>query len=198
MKENQITENWTAARYIRENGEILDFTGLYEVSDMGRVRSLNYNQTGKAKIMNPGTIKCSDESIYYKVELRKDHKCLSVSVHRLILSSFDPTGWKPEYVVNHKKERTSISCDNRLQNLEWMTQKSNVNTENSKALRSKVMRNKPDRSKPIRVTFSDGTQRTFPSAMEVTRVLNIPNVISICINRSNGYYKKRMLYFEYM
>lgn len=197
MKENQVTEHWIAAKYIRPDGTILDFTGLYEVSDQGRVKSLNYKQTGKAKIMNPGTLKCSDESMYYKVELRKDHKNHSVSVHRLILSSFDHTNWKHGYVVNHKKERTSTSCDNKLQNLEWMTQKSNVNTENSKALRSKVMRNKPDRSKPIRVTFSDGTQETFPSAREVTRVLNIPNVISVCINRSNGYYKKRMLCFEY-
>lgn len=204
MKENQVTESWAPAVYIRPNGAIINFNGLYEVSDQGRVKSLNYKGTGKAKVMNPGTIECSDGTIYYKVELRKDHKNYSVSVHRLVLSTFRPNGhpegYFPKAVVDHIDARSSTSCVNKLANLRWVTQQQNTSTENSKVLRSKVMRNKPDRSKRVKVTNLTTREITmYPSAMEAGRALSInPRVPSNCIKCCKGYYKKLNLHFAYV
>lgn len=204
MKQNQITENWMPARYIRKNGAILDFTGLYEVSDLGRVRSLNYHRTGKAKELNTATYKDIDLSIYYMVMLCKDNKRYLLPVHRLILSSFRPEGHPEGYslgaVCNHKKERTSTSCINELWNLEWTTQKANVNTEHRRGLQSKAHTNHPSKSKRVRVTdLATGETTVYPSAMEAGRSLGInPKLPAACISNSKGFYKKMNLQFSYI
>ena len=33
--------------------DIKDYEGLYQVSNLGRIKSLNYNHTGKEKVMIP-------------------------------------------------------------------------------------------------------------------------------------------------
>ena len=45
-----MTEIWQTAIY---DGII--YEGLYKVSNLGRILSLNYRNTGKAELMNPGT-----------------------------------------------------------------------------------------------------------------------------------------------
>lgn len=204
MKENQITENWTPAVYIRENGEILDFKGLYEVSSLGRVKSLNYNHTGKAKVMCPQASEGNDGSIYYQVCLHKDGKKYVILVHRLVLSSFDQEGWSLGAVVNHKIERTPTSCINKLSNLEWTTQKENVNTEHCKELHAASMKgklvNRKDLSKAVKMTdTSTGEVTVYPSTIEAERVLGIPrSTVSQVIKKQKGYYKKLNLHFAYV
>ena len=47
-----ITEQWKTA--------IIDgivYEGLYKVSNLGKILSLNYRNTGKAELLNPGTNK---------------------------------------------------------------------------------------------------------------------------------------------
>ena len=34
--------------------DIQGYEGLYQVSNLGRVKSLNYNKTSKSKILSPG------------------------------------------------------------------------------------------------------------------------------------------------
>lgn len=201
MKKNQVTENWMPARYIREDGSVLDFTGLYEVSSLGRVRSLRF---GKTKILSPGTYENTSGAIYYMVTLRKDGKIYTLQVHRLILSSFRPEGHPEGYslgaVCNHKKERTSTSCINELWNLEWTTQKANVNTEHCKDLLSKTQINHPAKSKRVRVTdLTTGKVTIYPSAMEAGRALGVnPKLPSSYIHKCKGYYKKRNLHFAHV
>ena len=48
--------------------DVRGYEGLYQVSDMGNVRSLNYNHTGLPKILKPG----KDELGYLRVNLCKD------------------------------------------------------------------------------------------------------------------------------
>lgn len=194
MKE--IKERWTAAKFIRSNGTILDFTGLYEVSDQGRVRSLNYNHTKKAKVLRQNTLENNDGSIYYTVWICKDGKKYNKTVHRLVLSSFVPEGFRPGRIVNHKVERTPFVCDNSLVNLEWTTPKENVNTDHCKELHI----NRKDLSKTVTVTdLSTGRVATYPSTMETERSLCLPhNTVSTMIRKQNGYYKKLGLHFKYV
>ena len=204
MKENQITENWSPARYIRENETVLDFSGLYEVSDMGRVRSLNYNHTGKVKVLCQCTNKGKDGTIRHTVWLCKDRKQYNLNVHRLVLSSFRPKGHRDGYfsgaVVNHKIERTAVSCINELSNLEWISQRQNNSTEHCREARSKAHTNHPSLSKRVKVTdLTTGEVAEYPSAHEAGRALGInPNVPAGCIKCYKGYYKKLNLHFMYV
>lgn len=200
MKNQKTKEAWVPAKYFKTDGTVLDFTGLYEVSDLGRVRSLNYHRTGKTKIMKQATYNVSDGTIFHKLMLRKDNKKYLISVHRLVLCSFDPEGFRLERIVNHKVERTPFVCDNSLANLEWLEQRDNVSTKHCKDLLSKAFTNRTDMSKHVRVTdLTTGEIAEYPSAMEAGRSLGVnPSSVSVYINQRNGYYKKLNLHFEYI
>lgn len=91
----------------------------YEVSNMGRVRSLNYNGTGKMKIMRPG----KKSGGYLFVCLYKNGKVKQMYIHRVVAEAFLPN---PDNLpcINHKNE---IKTDNRVQNLEFVSHKYNIN-----------------------------------------------------------------------
>lgn len=90
------------------------YEGLYEVSNKGRVRSLNYRGTGRCEVLCQGG--CSNS--YHKVVLFKGSgKGLTKDVHRLVAEALlDNEEQLPE--VNHKDEDKS---NNSSDNLEWCT-----------------------------------------------------------------------------
>lgn len=96
----------------------------YEVSNYGKVRSLDYNRTGETRIMKPSY----NTDMYLQVKLRKDRKYRNFQVHRLVAQSFLPN---PDNLpqVNHKNENKE---DNRVENLEWCTNQYNVDYSLSK------------------------------------------------------------------
>ena len=200
MKNNKTKEIFVPARYINDDGTFLDFTGLYEVSNLGRVRSLDYNHTGKAKILSPYAFECKDGTILYKVGLCKDGKQYNKQVHRLVLSSFDQEGWSPGTVVDHIIARTSGSCDDRLSNLHWVDYSQNRTTEHCNELMSRALTNRKDLSKRVKATdLTTGEITEYPSANEAGRSLGInPKLPAACIKLYNGYYKKLNLHFEYI
>ena len=87
-------EIWKTAIY---DGE--PYEGLYKVSNFGRILSLNYNHTGKSKLMNPGT----DTNGYFYVNLWKNRKPKLCSVHRLVAQTFLPNPENKPF-INHKIE----------------------------------------------------------------------------------------------
>lgn len=95
----------------------MGYEGLYEVSNLGRVRSLPRGST-------KGRIKAPKETVwgYLMFQLWRDGKPKDRSGHRLVAEAFIPNPeCKP--TVNH------IDCDkhnNRTDNLEWATQSENV------------------------------------------------------------------------
>lgn len=96
--------------------DIEGYEGKYQVSNYGRVKSLNYN---KEKILKIG-----DNSKGYKiVTLCKDGKSKTYFVHRLVAFAFIPN---PNNLpqVNHKDEDPSNNCVN---NLEWCSAEYNIN-----------------------------------------------------------------------
>lgn len=105
--------------------DIPGYEGLYKVSSLGRVLSLNYDSTGISKIMK-GSIKRG----YFRVELYKDRIGKRFLVHRLVAMTFLPV---PEdlkrYVgtrilqVNHIDENKT---NNFVENLEWCTASYNL------------------------------------------------------------------------
>lgn len=101
----------------------VDYTGLYQVSNLGRVRSLDRQVTSKGRPRNiKGRIlsRCIDRG-YYIVGLSKDGTDRKYMVHRLVAIAFIPNPDNlPE--VSHLDE----SRDNcRWDNLVWSTHKDN-------------------------------------------------------------------------
>ena len=107
--------------------DIKDYEGLYQVSNFGRVKSMNYNHSGKEKILKPGTYK----SGYLYVVLYKNNKQKHFSIHRLVAEAFleIPEDIK-QYIgtvylqVNHKDENKQ---NNNVENLEFCDIKYNSN-----------------------------------------------------------------------
>jgi hypothetical protein len=96
---------------------IAGYEAQYEVSNFGRIKSLNFNRTGKERILKSVTIK----SGYCQVSLCENNNCIIHSVHRLVAKAFIPNPEnKPE--VNHIN---GVKADNRVENLEWNTQSEN-------------------------------------------------------------------------
>lgn len=99
--------------------DIKGYEGLYQVSNMGKVKSLNYLRTGKENVLKPG----KQNSGYLTVCLSKNNKPKIFRVHRLVATAFIPN---PENkpCIDHIN---TIKDDNRAENLKWATQKENVN-----------------------------------------------------------------------
>lgn len=106
--------------------QIQGYEGLYEVSNLGRVKSLErYDKMGrliKEKTLNPRKHKKG----YLYVGLSKDGIQKKYSIHRLVAIAFIPN---PNNLpqVNHKDENKENNC---LDNLEWCTNEYNCNYGN--------------------------------------------------------------------
>ena len=119
---------------IEKNGVVYNYEGLYEVSNMGRVRSLGNNRTRKEKIL-----KCKPhKSGYVYVGLHKDGEKQQFYIHRLVATAFIPN---PENMplVNHKNE---TKTENVWTNLEWCDAKYNVNYGTSRKRASEKQKGK--------------------------------------------------------
>lgn len=99
--------------------DIKGYEGFYQVSNMGRIKSLNYNRTKKHRILKQSTSRKEYLSVQLNV-IKPPKACL---VHRLVAVAFipNPEG-KPS--VDHKN---TIITDNRVENLRWMTQREQIN-----------------------------------------------------------------------
>lgn len=104
-----------------EEWKTIDDYPNYQVSNMGNVKSLNYNHTGKEKILK----QCKNSKGYLNVTLvNKDGK-KNYLVHRLVATAFILNS-KPKF----KKQIDHINTDrtdNRVENLRWVTALENSN-----------------------------------------------------------------------
>ena len=103
---------------------IKGYEGIYEVSNMGQVRSLERYEWNSVKKMEYQRIRKGriliaslDSEGYKKLTLAKNDINVSRVIHKLVAKEFVPNPEnKPQ--VNHKN---GIKSDNRAENLEWVT-----------------------------------------------------------------------------
>ena len=107
--------------------DIKGFEGRYQVSNMGRVRSLDrWTLNDRPYFVKGMMLKLSlnKGKGYLRVSLSDGHRNYKhYEVHRLVALHFVP-GYKEGLVVNHKNEKKT---DNRAENLEWCTYQYNLN-----------------------------------------------------------------------
>lgn len=96
--------------------DIKDYEGLYQVSNLGRVKSLYRIDSSNHKVYEK-ILKTRERHSYIAVDLHKEGKAKTFSVHRLVAMAFisNPDN-KPQ--INHKDENKENNC---VDNLEWCT-----------------------------------------------------------------------------
>lgn len=95
--------------------DIKNYEGMYQISNTGKVKSFRNNE--------PRIMKTSLLQGYPVVQLSNHNDRHTFELHRLVAEAFIPNPNNYPF-INHKNE---IRNDNRINNLEWCSQKMNVN-----------------------------------------------------------------------
>lgn len=176
---------------------IKDYEGLYEVSNMGRVKSYH----GKEKILKPW----KNSSGYLYVVLSKNNKSKTITIHRLVALHF-VDGWFEGAHVDHIDTNRE---NNIWTNLRWVTYKGNMNNELTKERLSKAHKGK-QHTEETKKKMSEAKKhiskkvycieldKVFNSITEVSKELNINkgSISKVC----RGIYKQikgyHFIYYE--
>ena len=143
--------------------DVKGYEGYYQISTMGRVKSLERTVIGKDgrrySIEGQMMKNQKDKKGYEVVVFRKNGSVKSQKVHRLVASAFIKN-IKNKPQVNHIDE---VKTNNNVNNLEWVTAKENTHHG------TKIART----SKPV-VQIEEKTQKvikTFPSVSSASKEL---------------------------
>lgn len=149
--------------------DIEGFKGLYQVSDLGRVKSLDrviidkngISYRNKSQILKPW----NDGNGYMIVDLRKEGLRKTAKVHRLVAEAFIPnTLEKPQ--VNHIDGNKENNC---LTNLEWCTSSENIKHAFKTGL-MKVRENSGRKKEPVLQIKNGKVINQFSTLSEAERV----------------------------
>jgi len=125
---NNNSENlecYTPQQFVSLEGEewrnVVGFEGRYEVSNLGRVRSLvKYSRWQKVPRLLTTRINCNG---YLMIMLKAEDGSFKTDVvHRLVARAF-VDGYQKGLVVNHRDEN---KLNNHADNLEWITSRENT------------------------------------------------------------------------
>jgi len=148
---------------------VMGYEGLFMVSDCGRIKSMNYNGTGKEMLLNL-SIKYDG---YYKPTLYKDGKYKTFRLHRLVWEAFN--GAIPDgMVVDHINFNRA---DNRLSNLQLLSRGDNAR-KRSDGVDEKQREAVQERLgiRVLQINPSTGEiVRTWKTMREAERVLGLAN-----------------------
>lgn len=92
--------------------DITNYENKYQVSNLGNVRSLNYNNTGKSKNLKQKLNKYN----YLEVKLSKDNKTKDFMVERLVADAFMPNSNKNMVITHIDNDKLNNNADN----LRWI------------------------------------------------------------------------------
>ena len=158
--------------------DIEGWEGLYQVSNLGKVKSLpryhdaKHPYITKERILKPRF--CGKTREYLSVSLNDNCEVKQMKVHRLVAQAFVPNP-KGHKEINHINEDKS---DNRAENLEWCSRSYNVNYG------KRIEKQRVHLLIPVRqITLGGEFIRDFPSIIDAGDSLGIhPSNISKVVN----------------
>lgn len=180
MKENS-NEIWK---------DIKEYEGIYQVSNLGRVKSLSrfhktderyslIGYTSKERILKPGT----DGWGYLYVALSKDKKRKNKRIHRLVAETFIPN-IKNLQQVNHIDGNKK---NNKVDNLEWCTYGHNEKEAYRLGLKQSRIKGKP----LYQCDLNGNIIKKWNSINEIAKAMNYSSgtICSCCNKKRNKTYK---------
>ena len=199
MENIDIIEEWRTTVY-----DGIVYEGLYKVSNLGRILSLDYRNTGRAELMEPS----DNGDGYLVVNLSKNGKYKKCLLHRLVAETFLPNPLnKP--CVNHKIEgdegksmnfvffNEDGSVDEERTTIEWATYEENNNYGTRNERIAKAMTNGKLSKKVLQLSLSGELIRGWESTMECGRNgFNQGNVWSCCQGKRKSAHGFLWMYYD--
>ena len=140
----------------------------YMVSDLGRVKCLNFNHTGKEGMLK---LKKRQRDGRLEAPLKQDGKRWDAPVHRLVALVFIPNPENKPQVHHINNDFT----DNRVENLIWVTPEEHMALHNEDGIRNKKIseaKTNGKTSKKVRQMTPERVEITiWPSLREIERSL---------------------------
>lgn len=166
-----MKENWR---------DIKGFENLYQISDLGNVKSLGNGNSTDSRTKQERVLKLQlKKTGYLQVKLCKEGKSFYKRPHRLVAEAF-LLNLENKKEINHIN---GIKSDNRVENLEWCTSSENQKHAFEKGLQ-KIYRGKSHiQSKPIvQMDLENNIIKEWESIKQVKRELgfNICGIIKCC------------------
>ena len=116
-----MENNFTDTELMNEVWRDIDgYDGMYQVSDLGRVRS---KHSGEWKVLRAS----KNNRGYLVVTLHKDGKQKTANVHRIVAQAFIPNDDESKTQINHINECKDF---NKVSNLEWCSAQYNTTYNN--------------------------------------------------------------------
>lgn len=178
---------------------IKGYEGKYEVSNFGRVKSLErFDRSGaiiREKILSPKPQK----NKYVRVHLSTGNGYCWESVHRLVAEAFVERKSKQDTIVNHLDNNPH---NNRADNLEWTTYSGNMQWASKqgrmKGKPENLVKAQEEHRIPVIAIDANGKRTLFKSQVEAGRVLGVSagHIAAIC-RKEYGYKQSRGYTFEY-
>ena len=169
--------------------DIKGYEGLYQVSNLGNVKSLDHISSDghlyKGKMLNPKGNKLG----YKRIHVSKYGKAEWLSVHRLVAEAFIRKPCSEYDIVNHLDNNPS---NNRASNLEWTTYKGNMQWAAAqgrmKGCPQNLKKAHENSRKAVIATDKNGKRYYFKSQTEAGRILNVTRGhIAAACRKAYGY-----------
>lgn len=163
---------------------VKDYEGLYQISNLGRVRSLPRKGTFK----DIHILKLQKKnSGYIEVSFTKNYIKKAKKVHRLVAEAFIPNPEnKPQ--VNHIDGNKQNNC---VDNLEWCTEKYNMQEASRLGLIKRIIGKNHHASKKVNQYNLQGNFiKQWDCLSDITRKLgfNFKNISACCKHKRNMAY----------
>lgn len=160
----------------------------YQVSNMGRVKSLGNDKKRNEKILKPG----KNKSGYLKVNLCKEGKMKTMKIHRLVGQAFVQNDSLFNTEINHIDEDKTNNC---AWNLQWCEHSYNMNYGTRNERSKKSLTNNKKLSKSV-ICVETGI--IYPSVMEIERLFsfNNSNICECCNGKRKSAYKLHWQYVD--
>jgi hypothetical protein len=161
-----------------ENWKTIKDYENYQISNLGNVKSLNYNKSNKEKLLKIRLLK----SGYCRVYLCKNGKARDFYIHRLVAINFLLKKDK-DIQVNHIDGNKS---NNNIKNLEWCSQSENMIHSYKIGLNKFGEENCKSKLKNIDVLEIKNSNLPYP---KLSKLFNVSKSLICCIKKG----KKRII-----